>query len=136
MDPTREHRVPRRLVLARYTGASLCGSVPYIVKLPEDKFMVLWQKFNDNLKDSNEFCYAVVDHNGVRIGATYTLSGKLSESCRPIYANGNVIWYVNSEHGREFYSLSADISALTQKTPTKVEETKPEKEIITEVEGI
>lgn len=130
-------RESKMTCLARYTGASLCGSVPYIVKLPDDKFMVLWQKFHDNLNESDEFCYAVVDQNGVRIGATYTLSGKLSESCHPIYSNGNVIWYVNSEHGREFYSLSADISALTQqKAQTKVEETKPEKEIITEVEGI
>lgn len=116
--------------LARYTGANQCASVPYIVKLPENKFMVLWQKFSDTFNESNEFCYAVVDENGARLGATYTLGGSLSESCQPIYSNGRVIWYVNTPSGREFYSLDADTSRLTkpmEMTPPTQDVPVPEK---------
>ena len=115
----------RKTCLALNTGAKLSGSVPYIVKLPEDKFMVLWQKFSDSLNDSDEFCYAVVDENGTRIGATYTLKGKLSESCQPIFTNGSIVWYVNTPSGREFYSLNADTDGLSR----PVESTPPTEEI-------
>lgn len=93
--------------LARYTGAGLTGSTPYIVKLADGNFMVLWQRFFDNEEQSYNMCYAFVDRNGNQIGTTYTVPAQLSESCVPIETDGKVVWYVNSDFGREFYSVSS-----------------------------
>lgn len=93
--------------LARYTGAGLTGSTPYIVKLADGNFMVLWQRFSDNEEQSYNMCYAFVDRNGNQIGTTYTVPAQLSESCVPIETDGKVVWYVNSDFGREFYSVSS-----------------------------
>lgn len=135
----------RHTCLARYTGVGLSGSVPYIVKIANDNFMVLWQRFTDGEEESNTLCYAFMDGNGNQIGNVYTVGARLSEDCAPIFAGDRVIWYVNTPDGREFYSVNANISALT---PPK-EEASPavpsdkeqndreeEKDKITEVDGI
>jgi len=141
----------RHTCLARYTGVGSSGSVPYLVKLPDSKFMVLWQRFNDYSEDSNTLCYAIADSEGNQLGKTYSVSGRLSSSCKPVVSNGKVVWYVNSENGREFYSIDADVSAImadsenlkndsmdtdTSQENPKNEQTKPEKDKITEVDGI
>ena len=141
----------RHTCLARYTGVGLTGSVPYLVKLPDGNFMVLWQRFDDYSADSNTLCYAVIDAGGHQLGKTYAVSGRLSASCKPIVADGKVVWYVNSESGREFYSIDADVSgiisdtlassdgkaeALPPQSNPDNEQTKPEKDKITEVDGI
>ena len=137
----------RHTCLARYTGVGLSGSVPYIVKIANDNFMVLWQRFTDGQEDSNTLCYCFIDGNGNQVGNVYTVNARLSKDCTPIFAGGNVVWYVNTPQGREFYSVSADISALTAQ---KQEEVSPapvpsdkeqndreeEKDKITEVDGI
>ncbi len=102
----------RHTCLARYTGVGLTGSVPYIVKLSDGNFMVLWQRFFDNQEESNQMCYAFVDPDGNQIGTTYTVSAQLSECCVPIETDGKVVWYVNTESGRDFYSVN---SILPQK---------------------
>jgi len=143
----------RHTYLARYTGVQLTGSVPYIVKLQDSNFMVLWQKFSDFDENSNTICYAFIDSYGNQTGSVYEVSGKLSQSCQPIVSGGKVIWYVNTDSSRVFYSINATIPALsedtasnietpvdTEDTPTDIskEEQKPreEKEKITEVDGI
>ena len=136
----------RHTYLARYTGVGLSGSVPYIVKVSSDSFMVLWQRFTDNQEDSNTLCYAFIDGGGNQIGNIYTVNARLSKDCAPILAGENVVWYVNTPDGREFYSVSADISALTaqkqanaaQNVPSDKEQNNREKEKdkITEVDGI
>ncbi|MBQ8808491.1 MAG: hypothetical protein IJZ81_04225 [Clostridia bacterium] len=121
----------RHTCLARYTGAALTGSVPYLVKLKDSNFMVLWQQFSDYSEDSDTLCYAFVNANGEQIGQTYSLKGRLSESCKPIESDGKVIWYVNTDSGREFYSLSSSFSdyeatedeVLGNSAPIKPEDT-------------
>ncbi len=97
--------------LARYTGVALTGSVPYIVKLGDGNFMVLWQQFSDYSEESETIRFAFIDKNGNQIGKTHSTTGRLSESCKPIEKNGKVVWYVNTEGGRDFYSLISDANA-------------------------
>ena len=100
----------RQTRLARYSGTGLTGSVPYIVKLSDGNFMMLWQRFADNEEKSTQMCYAFIAPDGSQIGATYTVSARLSQSCVPIESDGKVVWYVNTESGtREFYSISTQI---------------------------
>lgn len=140
----------RHTCLARYTGVNLTGSVPYIVKIADDNFMVLWQRFTDASSQSTTLCYAFMDSYGRQIGTTYTRSGNLSESCQPVLSGNNVVWYVNTQSGRTFYSLNADIKSLSYEESPKIEnpqETNPdnekskqqpreEKDEIMEVDGI
>ena len=132
----------RHTCLARYTGVMLSGSVPYIVKLENDSYMVLWQRFSDDKEESSTLCYAFSDGNGNQVGAVYTMEGKLSKWCQPIHANGRVIWYVNTVDGRDFYSVSAVLPHKEEITNEPLLEDVTEKEInfnennIVEVDGI
>lgn len=121
----------RHTCLARYTGVELTGSVPYLVKLSDGNFMVLWQRFSDYSNESDTFCYAFVDGNGNQIGETVAARGRLSESCKPIESDGKVVWYVNTENGREFYAADADSTKAIKPVETEepvgpVEPTLPE----------
>ena len=136
----------RHTCLARYTGVGLSGSVPYIVKLSSDSFMVLWQRFTDGQEDSNTLCFSFIDGSGNQIGNVYTVNARLSKDCAPILAGESVVWYVNTPEGREFFSVRADISALTAQKQENVPAPAPsdkeqndreeEKDKITEVDGI
>lgn len=142
----------RHTCLARYTGVGLTGSVPYLVKLKNGNFMVLWQRFSDYSDESDTFCYAFVDKDGKQIGQTQTAHGNLSQSCMPIEADGKVVWYVNTDSGREFYGVNSDFSAtvpdvnipsqdediINNKEKENIEEAPEEEknDKITEVDGI
>ena len=100
----------RRTRITDYSEEKLSASVPYLVKLKDGNFMVLWQRFTDDSNVSNTLCYAFIDSSGNQIGETLTAEGQLSESCHPIEKDGKVVWYVNTGHSREFYAVNADPS--------------------------
>ena len=102
-------------VLTDYVGSGKLGSTPYLVKLAEDRFMVLWEEFS--YYETNSRAYGVMD-NGVRYvevdGSGHPLTearsvadARLSYDCQPIYKDGEVLWYVNAKAGRLFYSINA-----------------------------
>ena len=92
--------------IAYYTGTGYSAGVPYLVKLADGRFMVLWQRFGPAEEESNTVCYAFADGEGKVVSPVYTVSAKLSESCRPIETDGAVIWYVNTQWGRDFYRIN------------------------------
>lgn len=94
--------------LARYTGTGMTGSVPYLVKLENGTFMVLWQVFSDGSNESDTISYAFVDENGVQTSRIFTQAGRLSQGCQPVEADGKLIWYVNTAEGRQFHAVSTD----------------------------
>ncbi len=98
----------RRSRITDYSGEKLSASVPYLVKLEDENFMMLWQRFSDDSNTSSTLCYAFIDSLGNQIGEILTSEGHLSESCQPIEKDGKVIWYVNTSSGREFYAVNAD----------------------------
>lgn len=96
--------VVKHITLKQYTGTDKNGSIPKLVKISDDKLMVIWQEYdsNDLLGDLN---YVFIDGKGNPIGDTYALKDfKLSES-QPILVNGEVIWHVNEKGSRSFYSI-------------------------------
>ena len=105
-------RVQRKRI-TDYSKEGLSASVPYLVKLDDLGFMLLWQRFEEGSNTSSTLCYAFIDSFGNQIGETLTSEGTLSESCQPIENGGKVIWYVNTENGREFYAVNADPSSAT-----------------------
>ncbi len=116
--------------LAAYSSANLTGSVPYIVKLKNGNFMVLWQQFTD-AQESETMCYTFVDGSGNKLTPSYTASGRLSKGCQPIEVDGKVMWYVNSSRGRTFYSVSGKLPQTNQQTNQNTNQNQN-----TEVEGL
>lgn len=63
-------------------------SNPYIVKVNNNKFVVLWTKGNDTWNVR----YAVIDGDGNIQGSVKTTKGYLSE-CQPVLAGNKIVWY-------------------------------------------
>ena len=75
---------------------------PYLVKINNNKFMVMW-----TIKNDNTVYYAYIDGNGNLISDISTMSGQLSD-CEPIVYNGMVLWYVCSNKKITFYGINTD----------------------------
>ena len=102
--------------LTDYVGQAKLGSTPYLVKLEEDRFLVLWEEFTYY---ETEAGYYGVRDDGVRWvevgGSGQVFTGiqtleraRLSYDCQPVVAGGQVVWYVNSMAGRIFYFLDVE----------------------------
>ena len=75
---------------------------PYLVKINNNKFMVMW-----TIKNDNTVYYAYIDGNGNLISDINTMSGQLSD-CEPIVYNGMVLWYICSNKKITFYGINTD----------------------------
>ena len=110
----RETWEQRHRVLAKYTGTDASGSTPYLVKLDNGSFMVLWAEFRGDSDRSAGIRYAITNGLGEAlttsdlIRSASAVPARLSASCKPVFADGKVIWYVNTEEGRTFFSVRAD----------------------------
>ena len=102
--------------LTDYVGQGKLGSTPYLVKLEEDRFLVLWEEFSYY---ETEAGYYGVRDEGVRWvevnGSGQALTGvrtleraRLSYDCQPAVVGSRVMWYVNSRAGRIFYFLDVE----------------------------
>ncbi|NDO46481.1 hypothetical protein [Clostridium sp. MD294] len=89
----------------------LSASKPYITKLPNGNYMLLWEVFAEGSPRNMEV--KIVDENGntsKELTAGTTFMGMLSSDCQPICINGKVVWYTNGvspsgEPERTFYKL-------------------------------
>lgn len=90
---------------------NLSASKPYITKLPNGNYMLLWEVFSEGSPCSMEA--KIVDENGnisSELTAGTTFMGMLSYDCQPICINDKVVWYINGfspngEPERTFYKL-------------------------------
>ena len=102
-----------RIALTGYIGQGKLGSTPYLVKLGQDRFLVLWEEFDYgqsgssyNVADNGVRCVQV-DGGGRPLGEVRALPfARLSYDCQPVYLDGAVSWYVNAMGGRLLYSVS------------------------------
>ena len=75
---------------------------PYLVKINNNKFMVMW-----TIKNDNTVYYTYIDGDGNVISDINTMSGQLSD-CEPIVYNGMVLWYICSNKKITFYGINTD----------------------------
>ncbi len=106
--------------ITNYEGTNRCASTPKLVKINENKFMVLWQEIlikkdsnkNSSLVNSDyslgDFKYLVIDGSGNAMGKTQTLSGGLLSNCDPILLGNQVVWYINQGCNRIFYTIPVE----------------------------
>ena len=78
-------------------GSSGSASTPQLVKINDNKFMVLWSH-------SGKVHYTLVDGSGNQLTETYSMSGDLSD-CQPIVRDGSVIWYTWNDGDDYFYTI-------------------------------
>ncbi|MBQ3370734.1 MAG: cadherin repeat domain-containing protein [Mogibacterium sp.] len=81
-------------------GSKDNASTPQLVKISDNKFMVLWRL-------SKEVQYVLVDGDGNKLSETYSLNGTLSD-CHPIVRDGKVIWYKWNNDEEVFYVIPVD----------------------------
>ncbi len=99
--------------LTNYTDKS--ASTPYLIKVEDNKYMVLWDisSSNDNEVD-NKVYYTYIDGSGKQIGNEIkSIHGDLSQ-CEPIVYNGTVLWYSSTGDDKNitFYGIKEDGSEL------------------------
>ncbi len=85
-----------------YISGKYNATSPYLLKINNNKFMVMW-----TIKNDNTVYYAYIDGNGNLISDINTMSGQLSD-CEPIVYNGMVLWYICSNKKITFYGINTD----------------------------
>lgn len=84
------------------------ASVPQLVKLSNDRFLVLWEPSTKNqygaFETDGTICYAFVDGSGKQIGQAQSEKARLSD-CQPITVDGKAVWYVTSNSAPKFYEI-------------------------------
>lgn len=85
------------------------ASVPQLVKLSEDRFLVLWEINTmdqyGNFEADGTICYVIVDGSGKQIGQAQSGKARLSD-CQPITVDGKAVWYVTSNSTPKFYEIN------------------------------
>lgn len=115
----------KQIKFTDYVNQNKLASTPYLVKISDNRFAVLWEEI-ENLADisntyavyegwystnavSNGLKYVIIDGDGNKVSDIKSMTDvHLSADCQPIVSNGNIMWYINSSGGRTFYTI--DIS--------------------------
>ncbi|MBR3974787.1 MAG: fibronectin type III domain-containing protein [Clostridia bacterium] len=88
-----------------YTDKS--AGVPYLVKLSDSSFLLMWEK-------DGYVYYTKLDAAGAVVGKTYKMKASLSD-CEPLLVSGKAVWYVCSENKVDFYSINTKTLSETKK---------------------
>ena len=102
----------KRINITNYVSAKkgTSASKPYIVKLPDGNYKLIWQTFSDE-GGFYGVQQVTVDENGKMLTDITTLgSARLSPDCQPICINNKIVWYtdtISQTTGleRNFYKL-------------------------------
>lgn len=83
-------------------------STPQLVKINDNRFMVLWEEEFYKLDDYSYDTYAVlVDENGKKVTDIQKFAGRLSD-CKPIAYQDQVVWYYTDDSAPIFCSIPSD----------------------------
>lgn len=96
----------RQVTLAKYTDGSKIASVPKLVKITDNRMLVMWQEFDlDGRPGDVKMQY--IDGDGNPSDSIQALPGfRLSET-QPAVIGGKVVWFTDTWGARVFYSIPA-----------------------------
>lgn len=106
----------KQVRLTNYIGKNKFGSTPYLVKLSNDRFLVLWQEFEytENRTVNNGIKYVQTDGDGNVLSDVRTESDfLLSSDCQPVKIDNNLVWYIDIPDKRKFYTMNLDTALVT-----------------------
>lgn len=92
------------ITLAKYVGTNLIASIPKLVKITDDKMMVLWQEFDKESRPV-DLKYVLIDGEGKATGSIQTIKHFALSECSPIVSGDKIVWYTNNNGSRLFYSI-------------------------------
>jgi hypothetical protein len=100
----------KHVMLAKYAGSDKFGSIPKLVKISDDRMMVLWQEANlpEHFQGPASLKYVFIDGNGQIIGNIQTLENVALSDANPILVGDKIIWHTNKNNYRLFYSIPLD----------------------------
>lgn len=94
----------KQITLAKYVGSDKIASIPKLVKISDEKLMVMWQEY-DNNNVRGDLKYVLIDGSGNATSKIQTIKDFRLSQCEPMVVNNKVIWYVNENGIRSFYSI-------------------------------
>ncbi|WP_438349269.1 hypothetical protein ACP8HI_00820 [Paenibacillus sp. FA6] len=95
------------ITMAKYVGTNLIASIPKLVKITDNKMMVLWQEF-DMENHPGDLKYVFIDGDGKAMGDIQTIKNFVLSESSPIISSDKIVWYTNSNGYRLFYSITLD----------------------------
>jgi len=101
----------KQITIAKYIGSDKLASIPQLVKISDEKLMVMWQEYDLKGPQSHltsvrgPLKYVLVDKNGNMINEIQTIDNFKLSTGKPILAMNKIIWYVNENGIRTFYSI-------------------------------
>lgn len=110
-----------QITIQKYVDTGYTSSIPYIVKIDDDNFMVIWQEHSASTTSGYLTTkFVMVDGSGNKTSAIMSKANTpLSMYVQPLYINDLVTWYVGNEiqtlspSGQEKVSInSAQISNI------------------------
>ena len=109
----------KKVYLTDYINKNKLGSTPYLIKLSDDRFLILWEEFeytdNYNCVD-NGVKYVQVNGNGEIISDIRLCTDlQLSSDCQPTLIDNNLTWYINGLDEKKFYTLDLNSALITVK---------------------
>lgn len=82
------------------------ASIPKLVKINDERFMLLWQEFDSSANyTSSSLKYVYLDHKGKRIGEIHTLKYFKLSFVQPIVYQDKVVWFTNENKHKTFYTI-------------------------------
>ena len=94
-----------QITLAKYVGTNKIASIPQLVKISDEKFMVLWQEYGLKDRTPGDLKYVYLDKSGKATTKVKSVKNfKLSE-CKPIVIKNKVVWYTNEKGCRTVYTI-------------------------------
>ncbi len=94
----------KQTTLKKYTGTDKNGSIPQLVKISNNKLMVLWEEYNKN-DVLGDLKYVLIDGQGEALGEIETIKNFSLSKSQPIVVDNKVTWYVDKNGLRTFYTI-------------------------------
>lgn len=93
------------ITIAKYTsGTDHVGSAPKLVKMGDDRFVVLWQEFDhENMPLGVK--YVEVDGSGNVVGEINSISKFVLSDCGPVIVDDEMVWFADKKGKRIFYTI-------------------------------
>lgn len=89
----------------KYVGSDKNGSVPHLVKILDNQFVLMWQEHDKDSKRMN-LKYVLIDENGEVLGNIKEIKDFVLSECKPIIIDNNIVWYTNEGGERIIYNIS------------------------------
>ncbi|MEG0383709.1 MAG: hypothetical protein RR642_03040 [Solibacillus sp.] len=93
--------------IANYEKSNLYTTTPTLVKVNNDKFVVLWQEYSEN-SNAEDFKFVYLNGKGEMTSAVQTLPDFELSKVQPIVINNKLIWFTTKGNKKTVYEMKMD----------------------------